>query len=232
MPQLLLGILLLAGIWMAMRWFAETSPAGLVRGAKATVAVLALAVIALLIVTGRLGWALAGLAAMVPWAIRVAHLHRLWRTFSHRLAPASGPVADRSTVKGRFVEMSIDHQNQTLEGMVLDGPLAGRALSSLSRDEAMELYRQSAADLPSQRLLETWLERLWPDWRSGTGGTAESGNMDLVEAREILGVGSDATEEQIRAAHRRLIGKLHPDAGGSHYLAAKINRAKDVLLRE
>jgi hypothetical protein len=57
------------------------------------------------------------------------------------------------------------------------------------------------------------------------------GAMPRSEALKVLGLEEGATEEQIRAAHRRLILQIHPDKGGTSYLAAKINEAKDALLR-
>ncbi|MGC2204071.1 MAG: DnaJ domain-containing protein, partial [Stellaceae bacterium] len=87
------------------------------------------------------------------------------------------------------------------------------------------------------------LDRVRPDWRDelagagarssgNAGGTARpaSGDMTVEEAYAILGLGPGADAEAIKEAHRRLMVKLHPDHGGSDYLATKINRARDVLL--
>ena len=56
--------------------------------------------------------------------------------------------------------------------------------------------------------------------------------MSFEEAYAILGLSSGADAEAIKEAHRRLMVKLHPDHGGSDYLATKINRARDVLLHK
>jgi DnaJ-domain-containing protein 1 len=91
----------------------------------------------------------------------------------------------------------------------------------------------------SATLIEAYLDNLHPNWRDdvqrdgGTGqghGSGSRAAMSREEALDILGLSPGATEAEIRAAHRELMLKVHPDRGGSDYLAAKINMAKDVLL--
>jgi hypothetical protein len=93
-----------------------------------------------------------------------------------------------------------------------------------------------ADDRESVPLIEAYLDRAWPDWRAGeSGGADEEGAgtapMTEREAWGILDLEPGASQEDIKAAHHRLMKKLHPDQGGSTYLATKINQAKDLLLR-
>jgi DnaJ-class molecular chaperone len=91
-------------------------------------------------------------------------------------------------------------------------------------------------------VLETYLDRIHgADWR-GTGGGDETGggresgtagaggSMSRDQAYEVLGLHPGATETEIREAHRKLLMANHPDKGGSTFIAAQINQAKDVLL--
>jgi DnaJ-domain-containing protein 1 len=127
-----------------------------------------------------------------------------------------------------------------MEGEVLAGPLKGRKLSSLNPAELRALHSQCAAAPDQSRvLLEAWLDRLKPEWRQDWGGTARNGGgsatggaMSRDEAYAVLGLKPGASDEDIRAAHRRLMKEFHPDRGGSDYLAAKINQAKDLLLQD
>jgi hypothetical protein len=155
-------------------------------------------------------------------------------------------------VRTRFLQMSLDHDSGALDGRVLDGRHAGELLSQLdlaALEELLQDYR--IADPQSASVLEAYLDRTRPEWRAddeaagaeseaaGGGqagarrrhGPQPAGAMSRAEALEILGLEEGADAEAIRAAHHRLMQKLHPDHGGSNYLAAKLNEAKDLLLR-
>ena len=132
--------------------------------------------------------------------------------------------------------MSLNHDTGEMNGEVLQGRFRGRNLDTLSKEELMELLRECRAqDDQSASVLEAYLDRMHgDDWRDeadarSDGGTA-TGTMTQEEAYEVLGLERGATREQIVEAHRHLMQKLHPDRGGSTYLAAKINQAKDLLL--
>jgi hypothetical protein len=135
--------------------------------------------------------------------------------------------------------MELDHDSGAMDGDILVGPFTGRKLSSLSDGELHKFMEACAAARDqSLALLQAWMDRSKPGWRGKWSGPAGServpvgGAMSAKEARQVLGLGEAVTEEQIRAAHRNLMKQFHPDRGGSDYLAAKINEAKDVLLQE
>jgi DnaJ-domain-containing protein 1 len=112
-------------------------------------------------------------------------------------------------------------------------------LEELGAAELLVLLRECrAADEEGARLLEAYLDRLQPDWRDsfatgrGAAPPRGSGDMTVEEAYEVLGLAPGADEAAVKAAHHRLMMQLHPDHGGTDYLATKINRARDVLLAQ
>jgi len=121
-----------------------------------------------------------------------------------------------------------------MSGTVRRGSFAGRRLEDLDQTETMTLWRQCLAeDEQGARLLEAYLDRLRPGWRNNGGGTEGPREvMTREQAYAILDLAPGAGPEAIKEAHRRLMMKLHPDHGGSTYLASQINRAKDFLLGE
>jgi DnaJ-domain-containing protein 1 len=112
---------------------------------------------------------------------------------------------------------------------------AGSSLDSLALEQLQQLleYYRQQGDQDSCQLLANYLgHRFGNSWQQTHGEQAQSANLSLEEAYQILGLSPGASREQISKAHKRLMQKLHPDRGGNDYLAAKLNQAKDLLLRE
>ncbi|MFO0993036.1 MAG: DnaJ domain-containing protein [Hyphomicrobiales bacterium] len=145
-----------------------------------------------------------------------------------------------SRVRTSVIAMELDHDTGRMDGEVLTGPLQGKRLSVLTDAQLASLHGLCAkAGDQSLPLLEAWLDRTKPAWREAWGGKgngqkaqAPSGKMSEEEAFAVLGLKPGAKSEDIRAAHRRLMKEFHPDKGGSDYLAAKINQAKERLLQD
>jgi len=240
MAYLLLGFALLAGLLLAGRWFVGADPKAIVTAIKWVLICLIVGVVISFAVSGRIGWAIAALPALIPWLFRMRWAYRAAKTFSRMTGARSG---QSSEIKSRHLEMRLDHDSGNLLGRVIAGRHAGRGLADLSLPELQNLMSDyMAEDEESVRLLAAYLDRQHPDWRqgSGTSGNEDAGaragsggrssGMGRDEALKVLGLETGATADDIRDAHRRLIGGLHPDRGGSAYLSAKINEARDVLL--
>jgi len=146
--------------------------------------------------------------------------------------------AAKSTVRSACFEMELDHESGELDGVVLTGRHDGKRLSRLSPEELLAMRLELSGDAESAQLLEAYLDRRIPGWRehaqadpgAGVGGAPRPGPMTKEEAYQVLGLAAGAGAQEVREAHRRLMKRVHPDSGGSTFLAAKINEAKDVLL--
>ena len=162
-----------------------------------------------------------------------------WLRRTRGLGPIKPTGGRKSTVRSAHLEMELDHDTGELDGEILTGQMKGAKLSELSKEELLSLYQQIRSDSESAALLESFLDRYHPGWQTGaqssTSAWEEStsaGQMSKQEAYQILGVTPEASREEIYDAWRRLIKRVHPDSGGSAFLAAKINAAKSVLLDE
>ncbi|MCA3556039.1 molecular chaperone DnaJ [Aestuariivirga sp.] len=230
MMNFILGLVIVVGGWYLIKSFANAQPAqvrGLIRKVGG-IAVIAFA--GLLTLRGEvnvaiplfmLGLGLMGQQAMFPNGMP-------WQ----RKSPGQA-----SKVSTSLIAMQLDHDSGRMDGDVLAGPLRGRRLSSLTLAEAQALHAQCvAAPDQSRALFEAWIERAHPEWRKQWNGGADgapvttSQKMTRAEALAILGLKEGVAPDDIRAAHRRLMKTAHPDLGGSDYLAAKINEAKEFLL--
>jgi DnaJ domain len=145
------------------------------------------------------------------------------------------PPGQTSRIVTDTLEMELDLDTGAMRGRVLKGVFAGRPIERLAPAELAILWRDCRyGDPASAKLIEAYLDRAHPSWREDMA-RAESepgagGIMTREVALEILGLKAGASEDDIRRAHRDLMKKLHPDHGGSGYLAAKINEAKEVLI--
>lgn len=236
--SLLYGVAVLILVWWLVKLFAGANPKIVAKLAKTVGGVAALGVAALLMVRGRLDMAvflggigawLLGWSATGPGGIRFP--------WADRAGPAPGAT---SQVQSVLLAMELDHDSGAMRGRVRSGAYAGRDLDSLGQADLGALMRDCLArDPDGARLLEAYLDRRSPGWRedadrdgdAGQRGAPGTGTMSQQEAYEILGLQQGAGEEAVREAHRSLMKRIHPDAGGTSGLAARVNQAKDILLK-
>jgi hypothetical protein len=195
------------------------------------------AVALFLLFTGRGGQALMLAVVLGPLAMRFWNQAKAARTFSRGGRPGEGSASEVATA---FLRMRLDHDTGTMSGTVLSGEFRGRELAELALPDLIQLWLSlRAEDQESVPLLEAWMDRRFGEaWRDAAaeaageeeGPRAAGGPLTRADAYAILGLKDGASREEIREAHRRLMRAAHPDRGGSDWLAARINEARDVLL--
>jgi hypothetical protein len=237
MPAFLAGLAALLILVFGARLLATANPQKLAAGMRMAGGILLLLAAAFLLARGALPLAIPlaffGLALL---GLPVRSWFGSGGPFASRKSPGQ-----RSEVRTDALEMVLDHDSGEMEGRCLKGQFAGRMLSSLSEAELGTLLEElRSTDAQGAALIEAYLDRREQGWRQGRAEEAAKEQaraprggkirMSRDEAYEVLGLKKGASEEEIRAAHRKLMMKLHPDQGGSTYLAARINEAKDVLV--
>ncbi|MFD2648869.1 DnaJ domain-containing protein [Devosia albogilva] len=233
MTYVLLGALALLFALAIYNQARKLDPRLVRRGLRWLVGGLGLAIAALLLLARRFDLALFAGAAGVA-VLRTG-----------RLGPISldGPLGEAgniSKVRSYRFAMELDHDTGAVSGRVLNGQFAGMDLLDLGEAETRILLAEVEGDPDSLSLLESWLDANRSGWReyfaeqdAGESPGQATGSRDpLEEAYAVLGLEPGATEEQIRTAHRDLMKAVHPDQGGSSYLAARINQARDLLLKQ
>jgi hypothetical protein len=151
------------------------------------------------------------------------------------LGPSAGAV---STLRTAMIEMRIDHASGRMRGTVLAGSFVGRELELMTKAELALLEGECARlDAEGAKLLQAYLDRRFTGRREDAYADADpgparrrQGAMTAEEAYEVLGLAPGAPDEAVRRAYKDLMKRLHPDQGGSTYLAARVNQARDVLL--
>jgi hypothetical protein len=232
MAALLLGVVVLILLLWAFNAFAKVDPKQAARVLRLLGGSAAIIFAAFLLIRGEIGVAIpigaVGLG-LLGWI-------SLWpATFGGRTQKSPGQV---SRVRSAFLEMELDHDSGAMRGRILAGRYAGVSLDALDPPTLIGLIGEIDDD--SRQLMMAYLDRRAPGWREHAQGDAKAGDgnnatprakMTEEEAYQILGLQSGASAQDITRAYRSLMKKLHPDQGGSTYLAARVNEAKDVLLR-
>ena len=235
MTYLLLGLPILAGVILMLRMYASASPASLTRAVRRTAIVSATLGAMLLLLRVPLGFMFVGISAILPLTLR---WRALWPDFG---APLNQPRGKSSRIDTKHLRMALDHDSGALDGLVLAGRHRDQLLSKLTLEQLLDVRAECIADDPQGvPLIEAYLDRMhgatWREQESGrqssddTSPRRASTVMTRDEAFAVLGLQPTASDAEIRETHHRLMMKLHPDHGGSDYLAAKINQARDVLL--
>jgi hypothetical protein len=227
---LLLGVVVLVLLLLAIGGFSKADPKQTARLLRFMGGGAALIFAAFLLFRGEIGIAIpigaVGLS-LLGWI-------SLWpASFAGRTQKSSGQT---SRVRSAFVEMELDHDSGAMRGRIVSGRYEGAALDALDPKTLVGLLPEIDGD--SRQLLMAYLDRREPRWRedaqsdaaAGGGSAPRGGKMTEEEAYQILGLQPGASAQDVARAHRSLMKKLHPDQGGSTYLAARVNEAKEVLL--
>lgn len=197
---------------------------------------IALVITILLAATGRMNWLGAAFTALLVAARQglplVIRLFPMLASLRQKTAPAGG---QGSTVQTALLRMQLDHDSGNLEGEVLKGSFQGWRLADMDRQQLEQFFTYCCSeDTDSVQLLDSYLQQRFPGDnsfnRQQQASPPSNHALGRAEAFAVLGLNEGASRDDIIAAHRQLIQKLHPDRGGNDYLAAQINQAKDLLL--
>jgi hypothetical protein len=235
MPFLLIGLLtLILGVYL-LRELGRASPARVAVYVRNGSGALAAAAALLALLRGRLSLAI-GLGGLSFYLFNGDRFS--WSKIFARRQPGPGV----SRIRTAYLDMTLDHASGDVDGAVLSGVSAGMRLSSMSREDILRLREDCAAfDPDSVLLLDNYLDRRFPGWGAAGEGDAHAGGngprrraggeMSEQEAYQTLGLRPGSSAEEIVRAHRRLMKERHPDHGGTTDDAARLNQAKDRLMR-
>ncbi len=256
--HILVGLLILLAILCLVSWTARQPPGKIKLYLFQAGIVTAIVALVAMVFTGQLHWLFAVVGGALPVVMRLMPL--LQRALASRPIPyskrrssasqsrPSSSNSSRRKVETHFLRVSLDEATGDMRGIVRRGSFRDRHLSELSVKQLRQLHEEySRRDAESAALLAAYLDRTHGDAQESRDGSAEREPQDAggerakrrtkpgkgmtrEEAYEILGLQNGADAQAVTDAHRRLMQKLHPDRGGSNYLAAKINQAKDLLL--
>lgn len=240
MPRLILLLAVAAIFYLLLKRIASLPPHRR-RGEYIKVGLgAAVVIVIILTIAGKMHWVGAAITGLLVAARQsLPLLVRLFPLLGSLKGTAGGNT-QQSTVGTSILRMHLDHETGALSGEVIDGPFRDWLLDEMDKSQLQSLREYcEQQDAESLQLLDGYLEQRFGDGeasaagpQNGDAGSAGSGAMSRREALDVLGLTDEADRQMIIDAHRKLMQKLHPDRGGSDYLAAKINQAKDFLLED
>ena len=226
---LLAAMAILGTVWLVIKYMATADPKTIKETTRKAGGAFAIFLSLILTLKGALPIAI----PMFLFGLGVLGLGHL---AGIELPWASNTPGAKPHIKTKILVMDLEHDNSQMNGEVISGKFKGQTLDQLNQSKLMELLDEClAVGGQSPHLLQAYLDTTHPEWRQNYHGqSANSSNktvgMDEAEALAILGLFKGAKDKQIISAHRNLMKQYHPDLGGSDYLAAKINEAKELLL--
>ena len=226
--RLFLALLVLIGVMWFLSWYGKASPGSRNKAIKTGLLYIVAGALLLLVMTGKIPVIFAAISAAVPILHRLLAYRGLIGTIGRFAGEKLGPT--RFTTLWLIVEYDI--ARRTLDGNIIRGEFEGRMLSQLNALELEKLLQEVKGDFQSRAAVNAFI--MARNGQSNDQNRQSSPNVDgkmsASQAYEILDLQADATDDDVKQAHKRLMQKLHPDRGGSSYLAAQINAAKDTLL--
>ncbi|MBL4907413.1 MAG: DnaJ domain-containing protein [Sneathiella sp.] len=227
----IIGIALLAALIIGGKAIATADPKKLLRAFRISFAIILGGLAAFFAYTGRFQFA-------PPLALAAVFFLRSRPLFGGS-RPSPGQQSD---VKTDWLHATLDHDSGDMDAEILKGEFLGKNLTDLSYPELNALYSILKEDEQSAAILSTFLERNFPNdqadpendqqkSREYRSPSEQQNGMSRTEAYEILELNPGSNAREIKEAHKKLMKKFHPDHDGSAYMAAKINQAKDILLK-
>ena len=225
MSYFFLGILLLLFVVTIAYLFTNAKPAAVARFVRTSGVVILLLLVAYLTLTGRL-FALFGLLPLVAPAISKLRAYFLRQKFERQAASGN-----KSHLESQYLKMTLDHQTGEIEGVVLQGNFKQKSLESLTYEDLIALFTEIKDDPKSVQMLENYMNlRFGQDWSHETKQTKSTNSkMSVDQAYEVLGLEKGASKAEIKKKYHALMQALHPDQGGSNFLASQINEAYEIL---
>lgn len=226
-------VILVGGILIWRRWKKLPTDRARKKFVFQAVVIGLLIIILLLAISGRIHPFGALFALLIPVLKVGQNLLIRWLPTLARIYGAN--YAKPRTLKTSILEVSINFADGQISGSVLDGPHAGEKLHSLNQAQLNEVLAYCKKnDAKSAYLMHMYLAKRFQENAQSESSSRRASNSDmsLDEAAEILGISAAADKEEINQAHRRLIGRVHPDKGGNDYLASLLNRARDLMIEK